>query len=387
MNAGDQPLHAHSENLARTRLIGFLEQEKSFACEKVLISVLSSPASHEIARDGRLVVRDPLARWIPSLEENMLVMMMANTGLVEARSTRPDNDNGTRPNIVLILADDLDHTLGSVGLALKQARRLIGEQGIAATNWYIHTPICCPSRAELLAGRYFHNLRVAKHNDPGGCMQANLSRIFDDGYFALPFAALGYTIGVFGKHLNSGNPKAAPAGVDRWLVNGGGNYLNPAFAFSSRGTPGVEVTFDNCTGPCYSTAIIGNATLDWIRALRRESTSPQPFFAYVAVKAPHIQDGPGWPVAIPAPWHNADRSFPGVQPPRTPNWNASCPEHHWLVRTQPPMTAQQAERSDALYRSRLGSLLAVDDLVLELDATLGALELRETTYVAFTSDQ
>ena len=27
----------------------------------------------------------------------------------------------------------------------------------------------------------------------------------------------------------------------------------------------------------------------------------EPFFAYIAPKAPHIQDGPGWPVALAAP--------------------------------------------------------------------------------------
>ena len=292
----------------------------------------------------------------------------------------------TRPNLVLFLADDLDHTLGSVGRALPQTRRLLAEGGARATNWYVHTPICCPSRAELLAGRFFHNLRVAHHNDPGGCMQANLTKIYDDGYFANAFAALGYTVGVFGKHLNNGNPPRAPQGVDRWLVNGGGEDLDPTFSFASAGTAGETVKFDNCSGPCYSTAVIGNATLDWIRAVRGASETPPPFFAYVAVKAPHIQDGPGWPVAIPAPWHDADRSFGGVIAPRTPNYNASCPAHHWLIRSQPPMTTEQADKADALYRSRLGSLLAVDDTVGEVVGALGALGVLEQTFVAFTSD-
>ena len=294
-------------------------------------------------------------------------------------------------NVVLVLADDLDQTLGSVEHALPQARKLVAEQGVVARNWYIHTPICCPSRAELLAGRYFHNLRVARHNDPGGCMQANLTKIYDGGYFASTFAQRGYTVGVFGKHLNYGNPSDAPAGVDRWFVNGGGEYLNPTFTFASAGTSGVEVTFNNCTGaPCYSTAVIGNATVDWIRAVFRDAAAarvaPKPFFAYVAVKAPHIQDGPGWPVAIPAPWHDAHVRFAGVRAPRTPNYNVSCPTHHWLVRSQPPLTAEQARRADALYVSRLGSLLAVDDLVGELVRELGTLGALEKTFVAFTSD-
>jgi hypothetical protein len=50
--------------------------------------------------------------------------------------------------------------------------------------------------------------------------------------------------------------------------------------------------------------------------------------------------------------------------PRTPNWNATCDReqtikgHHWLIRSQPPLTDEQAARSDALYVSRLGALLA-----------------------------
>ena len=309
-------------------------------------------------------------------------MLKANLSLLWAANVtaRPNMDNVTaRPNIVLVLADDLDHTLDSARHALPQTQQLIGKQGATASNWFIHTPICCPSRAELLAGRYFHNLRVEKHDDPGGCTHANLSKIYDGGYFAPAFSQLGYTVGVFGKHLNHGNPKAAPQGVDRWLVNGGGHYLDPSFDFD-----GTHVTFNNCTGPCYSTAVIGNATLDWIRSVHHSTT--RPFFAYVAVKAPHIQDGPGWPVAIPAPWHDTDRRFPGVLAPRTANWNVSCPAHHWLIRSQPPMTTEQEYRSDALYRSRLGALLAVDDLVAELIHTLDQLALLESTYVVFTSD-
>jgi hypothetical protein len=53
----------------------------------------------------------------------------------------------------------------------------------------------------------------------------------------------------------------------------------------------AQVTFDNCTGPCYSTAVIGNASLQWIRAVLA-APSPKPFFAYIAVKAPHIQARP-----------------------------------------------------------------------------------------------
>ena len=51
-----------------------------------------------------------------------------------------------------------------------------------------------------------------------------------------------------------------------------------------------------------------------------------------------------------------------------------------------PMTADQAMRSDDLYRARWLSLLSVDDLVGEFVATLTAAGVVDNTYFLFTSD-
>ena len=68
-----------------------------------------------------------------------------------------------KPNILLILTDDQDQMLGagfepadadsSVPTPMRKTRRLIGEAGVTARNFFAHSPICCPSRAELLTGR------------------------------------------------------------------------------------------------------------------------------------------------------------------------------------------------------------------------------------------
>eukprot|EP00980_Cylindrotheca_fusiformis_P030282 scaffold24620_cov137-Cylindrotheca_fusiformis.AAC.4 len=296
-----------------------------------------------------------------------------------------------QPNFVFILTDDLDLTLGGAQAStLKRTRQLIASMGVTLTNWFAQTPVCCPSRAELLTGRMLHNIRKSS-TDAIGCMSVDVSEdltipFYTEYYFARYFSdLLNYTVGVFGKHLNTKNTRDCPPGVDRWFVNGGGYYLNPSFYWASKGVDPTNVHFDNCTDyPCYSTSVIGNASIDWIRD-HVSTSDAKPFFAYVSVKAPHLQDGPGFPKAIPAPWYEST-SIPEEIAPRTPNYNLSCPDHHWLVRNQPILTNMQGEEVDKLYQSRLKSLLSVDDLVEGIIETLDELEILDDTYVIFTSD-
>ncbi|QHT65585.1 sulfatase [Rhodocytophaga rosea] len=63
----------------------------------------------------------------------------------------------TKPNIVVILADDLGYTdLASYGNKIVQTPNIdaLGKEGIRFTQAYSSAPICSPSRAGLLTGRY-----------------------------------------------------------------------------------------------------------------------------------------------------------------------------------------------------------------------------------------
>ena len=139
----------------------------------------------------------------------------------------------------------------------------------------------------------------------------------------------------------------------------------------------LQVIFNNCSynqGKSYSTSVIANASIAWIKELAAvDPAERKPFMACIAVKVPHIQDGPGWPVALSAPWYQDH--FAGIQAPRTPNWNASCPDHHWMVRQQPPLTTEQAIHADQLYRSRWQALLSVDDMVEGVVAAVEATQM------------
>ena len=75
--------------------------------------------------------------------------------------------------------EDQDQMLGSSfptidgQTPLGKTQKLLADLGTTAENFFIHTPICCPSRSELLSGRYFHNIKTTK----GGCMHVNESKV------------------------------------------------------------------------------------------------------------------------------------------------------------------------------------------------------------------
>ena len=303
-----------------------------------------------------------------------------------------------------------------------------------AENWFAHTPVCACSRAEILTGKFFHNLAdVPSREDPwdktgnshgpcfpprpGACagatpssapgrnMHLNFSHLSPGPTFAQHLADAGYNVGVFGKYLNrvpvqpSGYPQI-PTGVSTWFVSPGdeankstrldhsGEYF-PAFYYSGDGVW-------NNTNLEYETAFLGNRTLAWIReaaASRRgggrggsvdvtkqddvSGAPPKPFFLYLAPHAPHG-------MALPAPWY---ASLPvNSTAPRTPSWNHSGLEHHWLIRQQKPLQQEEAAKFDVHFQNRWRCLRAVDDLLAAMDQELHQLGLWESTYMFFTAD-
>ena len=94
-------------------------------------------------------------------------MQSVATLLLAARAAAFSGAKPTKPNMVWFLTDDQDQELGASfpnkgGVTpMPKTKKLMEEQGATALNWYIHTPICSPSRSELLSGRYLHNIKAA----------------------------------------------------------------------------------------------------------------------------------------------------------------------------------------------------------------------------------
>jgi hypothetical protein len=128
-------------------------------------------------------------------------------------------------------------------------------------------------------------------------------------------------------------------------------------------------------GSNYGTSVIGNASLKFVQNSFAEG---RPFFALVASHAPH---GP----ATPAEWYKDLYSHEIA--PRTPAYNVSSPDKHWLVAVQDPISEQyQTDKIDGFYKNRLRSLRSVDDIVSALYAEVETAGQLNNTFFIFTSD-
>ncbi len=130
----------------------------------------------------------------------------------------------------------------------------------------------------------------------------------------------------------------------------------------------------------YTTSIIGNTTVEW---LRTTATDPRPFFAYVAPKCPHAP-------FTPAPWYKDTwlAEWPAdKRAPRTPHYNATGIGHHWMIATQPPISDTLAVTIDGYFADRWRCLLSVDEIVGEVVDLLTSLDRINDTYILFTSDR
>lgn len=284
---------------------------------------------------------------------------------------RHDGDHRARPNFVFLITDDQELVPGGINHGMRYTLPMMRQSGTTLRNFFANTPICCPSRATLLTGRYPHRWFVPSDD---ACMYMDVAGDdFAQASMGVLMQRLGYTTGCFGKTLNLeiGTPYCNESTVKAFPGWDSSFALCNEFDFEEN-VWNVNGSILRTTD--YMTSVIGNRSLSFIESNLR---SGKPFFAYIGVHAPHLP-------STPAPWYKDE--FPSLSAPRPPNYNFHGSTHHYLVRSQPPLTEDVQSAIDELYRDRQRSLLSVDDIMHDVINLLSRYGQLETTYVVWTSD-
>uniref|UniRef100_A0A667ZYQ3 N-acetylglucosamine-6-sulfatase n=1 Tax=Myripristis murdjan TaxID=586833 RepID=A0A667ZYQ3_9TELE len=107
---------------------------------------------------------------------------------------------------------------------LNKTKKLIGDAGISFTNAYVASPLCCPSRASILTGKYPHNHHVINNTLEGNCSSKAWQKSQEPHTFpALLQASAGYQTFFAGKYLNqyghaeAGGVEHVPPGWNYWV--------------------------------------------------------------------------------------------------------------------------------------------------------------------------
>ena len=281
---------------------------------------------------------------------------------------------GSRPNLVLIVADDLDARLGSLDF-LPTVTQMAAE-GASFSQFVTPTSLCCPGRTTLLRGQYVHGHGVFTNAPPWGGFERFQELGLETATVAVALRDAGYRTALFGKYLNGFEPYPddlyVPAGWSEWFgVVAGNGYSNYGYTLNEGGT---LVEYGTEEGDYLTDVLAGHARDVVLRSL----AAGQPFFLYFAPYVPHAP-------ATPAPRHAA--LFPDVVAPRTPSFNeADVSDKPELIASLPRLTPGRIQEIDALYRDRLRSMQAVDEAIASLLALLAEHGQLDSTYVLFTTD-
>jgi arylsulfatase A-like enzyme len=142
--------------------------------------------------------------------------------LAACSATAGSSSAPTRPNVVLILADDLDFDYKQDRLAIMPNLKAMREAGVHLVNHVAAQPVCGPSRSSLLAGRFPHNTGYIIND--GTASIAAWTRA-ENNTLGTWLSAAGYYTSYLGKYVNSMEAHV-PAGWSRWngFSSGAGTY-------------------------------------------------------------------------------------------------------------------------------------------------------------------
>ncbi len=190
-----------------------------------------------------------------------------------------------RPNVILIMTDDLGYgDLGVTGNPIVRTPNIdqLASESASVERFYV-SPVCAPTRACLMTGRYNYRTRAIDTYIGRAMMEP------EEVTIAEVLQQHGYATGIFGKwHLGDNYPmRPMDQGFDVSLVHRGGGIGQPSDPPESRRRYTNPVLFRNgvaeqCEGYC-TDVYYDNA----MQFIEDSIASDEPFFAYLPDNCPH----------------------------------------------------------------------------------------------------
>lgn len=247
-----------------------------------------------------------------------------------------------KPNILVILVDDMGYgeliCQGNPQIPTPNIDS-IAKNGIRFTNGYVSCPVCSPTRAGLLTGRY--QQRFGYELNPG--FSPTMGLPLGERTMAEYFKAAGYDTGMFGKWHLGFRPAMHPTkrGFDEYFgfLGGAHSYVDAAENGRGPANPILRGT-ERVPSIDYTTDAFAREAVTFIDKHR-----DKPWFVYLPFNAVH---GP-------------------IQAPQR-------------------FTDKFAEIADAQRRAFAGVLAALDEGVGSVLAKLRELNIEENTLIFFFSD-
>lgn len=292
----------------------------------------------------------------------LLLLLLLPVTLTAASAVSAVGDEELdRPNVVLIMSDDQGGgDYGFMGNELIRTPHLDHMKSDSGylSNFYV-SPVCAPTRASLMTGRYNYRTR---------CIDTYIGRAMMDPAEVTVAEVLrdaGYQTGIYGKwHLGDSYPlRAMDQGFgDSLVIRGGGigqpsdpigaeeKYTDPTLIKN-----GVEVPMKG-----YCTDIYFEAAIQFID---ESVKSKKPFFTYIATNAPH------------GPFHDVPQELY---------------DEYRQVDFSPIMIAKTTPKQHAAEQDKLARIAAmitnIDENVGRLFTELDRLGIDDNTIVIYLND-